>query len=145
MIKYRLSATKNHTFNHKIFNNSTTMQTRSGRNVRAPVNEYTDRDFTPGSGFIGADHYDRAYGGGNVVLSAENESSLPNRYDYTDHFLVDSQEDMSDISLTEDEDEFTVVEETESESEPELHDDEDEMSDDEEDEDEMSDDEEDSD
>ena len=142
IIKYLPIGNQKHTLNLKTFNTTTTMQTRSGRNIRAPVNEYTDRDYTPGSGFIGADHYDRAYGGGNLVVSVENESSLPNRYDYDDEFLVDSQEELSDISLTEDEeDEESEYEETESESETELDDDEEEEEEEEEEEDEMSDDE----
>ena len=95
--------------------------TRSGRVVRAPINEYTDRVYTPGSRCAGADQYDRHFGGNNRTITPKQESRRPNRYDYNDGFLVRQGEE------EEDEEETKAT----SESESEMMDDYDTMSSDE--------------
>ena len=94
--------------------------TRSGRVVRAPINEYTDRVYTPGSRCAGADQYDRHFGGNKRTITPKQESRRPNRYDYNDGFIIRQGEE-------EDEEETKAT----SESESEMMDDYDTMSSDE--------------
>ena len=98
--------------------------TRYGRKVRSPVNEYTDRVYLPGSGFIGADHYDQSFIGGNetsfgVALEMAVENML---YD-------DNSNEMKDFIVNdgeEEEEESDVDEESEEEYEDESEEDEEE-------------------
>ena len=78
----------------KIYNNThpkiakkDNMQTRSGRRIRAPVNEYTSRQYIPGSRFVGADHYDRQYSVNSSIPTADQEEEEENEYDFYDNFL----------------------------------------------------------
>ena len=86
------------------------MQTRSGRSIRAPVNEYTSRQYIPGSRFVGADHYDRQYSVNSTIPTADQEEEEENEYDFYDDFLendyeTDSQDsDYVPSEPTEDED-----------------------------------------
>lgn len=68
------------------------MVTRSGRVIRRPVNEYTDRSYVPGSGFVGADHYDRNFNGNEPANVVHEEDSEDDEYDYEDGFLVSDEE-----------------------------------------------------
>lgn len=68
------------------------MQTRSGRTIRAPVNEYTSRQYIPGSRFVGADHYDRQYSVNSSIPTPEQEEEEENEYDFYDGFLENDYE-----------------------------------------------------
>ena len=107
------------------------MQTRSGRIIRAPVNEYTSRQYIPGSRFVGADHYDRQYSVSSSIPTADQEEEEENEYDFYDDFLendyeTDSQdsdyvpseptEDEEYDSESEDEDDSDYEDDSESES-----------------------------
>tara|TARA_Y100000389_G_C17363596_1_gene465054 strand:+ start:369 stop:719 length:351 start_codon:yes stop_codon:yes gene_type:complete len=67
------------------------MKTRSGRVVKSPRNEYTDREYVAGSGFVGADHYDRNYDRGVTIDDMKYKSS--GDYDAKDGFVVDEIEE----------------------------------------------------
>ena len=67
------------------------MKTRSGRIVKSPRNEYTDREYVAGSGFVGADHYDRNYDGGVTIDEMKYKGS--GEYDAKDGFVVDEVEE----------------------------------------------------
>ena len=74
------------------------MQTRSGRRIRAPVNEYTSRQYIPGSRFVGADHYDRQYSVNSSIPTADQEEEEENEYDFYDNFLENDYETDEDDS-----------------------------------------------
>ena len=74
------------------------MQTRSGRTIRAPVNEYTSRQYIPGSRFVGADHYDRQYSMNSSIPTPEQEEEEKNEYDFYDGFLENDYETDSEDS-----------------------------------------------
>ena len=89
----------------KIYNNThpkiakkDNMQTRSGRRIRAPVNEYTSRQYIPGSRFVGADHYDRQYSVNSSIPTADQEEEEENEYDFYDNFLENDYETDEDDS-----------------------------------------------
>jgi hypothetical protein len=71
--------------------------TRYGRIIRAPKNEYTDRVYVAGSGFIGADHYDQSFIGGRETalgLAAEmaaEEETQNSHNDEMNDFIVDDE------------------------------------------------------
>jgi hypothetical protein len=70
------------------------MRTQYGRHVIAPKrfeDEYNT--FTPGSGFVGSDQYDRHYNGSNFIMEIDSESSSNGSYDYSDGFLVPDYEE----------------------------------------------------
>ena len=103
------------------------IKTRSGRVVKAPTNEYTERKYTAGSGFVGADHYDRSYTGyssefvNNFSGSGEyclNDGFVVNDEDCEANSLSESEAEEEEVSESEDEDE----EESESDDEEEEED-----------------------
>jgi hypothetical protein len=53
--------------------------TRYGRTIRAPKNEYSDRTYVAGSGFVGADHYHQDFiGGRETALGLKLEMAVEN-------------------------------------------------------------------
>lgn len=106
------------------------MKTQSGRNVVAPKRfEDEQENFTPGSGFVGSDHYDHQYGGGNIITPVQLEEGFTDSYDYTDGFVVpDEEEEYCYNDDTSDEEEFEDIC-----SDDDMSDNDDDMSDDEED------------
>ena len=85
------------------------VKTRSGRIVKSPRNEYTDRIYTPGSGFVGADHYDRRYDG-----VEDEDYTGPGEYTMNDGFIVETSDEEEETS---DEEEETSDEEEETSDE----------------------------
>jgi hypothetical protein len=86
--------------------------TRYGRTIRAPKNEYTDRTYVAGSGFVGADHYDPDFNGGReTALGLKLEMAVEkqlyetqNDHDEMKGFIVDDDE-LEEIPLDESSDE----------------------------------------
>jgi len=91
------------------------MKTRSGRIVKSPRNEYTDREYVAGSGFVGADHYDRNYDGGVTIDEMKYKGS--GEYDAKDGFVVDEVEEAECEEESEEESEEEFEEESDEEEE----------------------------
>lgn len=87
--------------------------TRYGRTIRAPKNEYTDRTYVAGSGFVGADHYDQDFNGGReTALGLKLEMAVEkqlyetqNDHDEMKGFIVDDDDELEEIPLNESSDE----------------------------------------
>ena len=90
------------------------VSTRSGRVVKRPVNEYTERTYVSGSGHKGCDTYDRQYFGTldsgtfdviyNEKLTDEDKNFIVD--DSNDEEITDDESDYEDeAEFTDDEDE----------------------------------------
>jgi len=87
--------------------------TRSGRAIMAPLKQ-SNREELAGSGFVGADHYDRGYDDGNITQGYSNYEARAKETQADRDFIV--SDDDSELSEEESEEE---EEEWESESEEE--------------------------
>lgn len=95
------------------------IRTRSGRVVKSPKNEYLERKYTPGSGYVGADHYDRNYDGHSGNGDEKYRGS--GKYYLCDGFVVNENEEESETNLViETEEDIMSEEEEEEESEEEY-------------------------
>ena len=92
------------------------MKTRSGRIVKSPRNEYTDREYVAGSGFVGADHYDRNYDG-RASIDEIMKYKGSGEYDTKDGFVVDEVEEAECEEECEEESEEEFEEESDEEEE----------------------------
>ena len=72
-------------------------RTRSGRVVKSPKNEYLERKYTPGSGYVGADHYDRNYDGHSG--NGDEKYTCSGKYYLCDGFVVNENEEESRTNL----------------------------------------------
>ena len=91
--------------------------TKSGRVVKSPKNEYTDREFVTGSGFVGADHYDRGFDGNYAEMYTDKVNPHPNNYNYKDGFIVKENDDKEEKQNVDDEESVGEEESDEDEEE----------------------------
>tara|TARA_Y100000768_G_scaffold388920_1_gene388714 strand:+ start:1632 stop:2021 length:390 start_codon:yes stop_codon:yes gene_type:complete len=100
-------------------NNTKKTITKSGRVVKSPKNEYTDREYVAGSGFVGADQYDREFDGNSVEMHTDKVFSYTtDNYNYKDGFIVKEDDDKEENPCVADEnDEESVGNETDSDEE----------------------------
>jgi len=99
--------------------NSKKTITKSGRVVKSPKNEYTDREYVAGSGFVGADQYDREFDGNSAEMYTDKVCPYtPNNYNYKDEFIVKEDDDKEENPrVAEESDEESVGNETDCDEE----------------------------
>ena len=90
-------------------------RTRSGRVVKSPKNEYLERKYTPGSGYVGADHYDRNYDGHSG--NGDKKYTCSGKYYLCDGFVVNENEEESETNLVIETEEDIMSEEQDEEDE----------------------------
>lgn len=91
----------------------TISKSSKGRKIQAPV-RYQDENFIKGSGFVGADHWDRGFNGNesNYYVSTINTANL-------NDFVVEDEVPVSPVEIQEsDEEVWESGEETEEDEEP---------------------------
>ena len=85
----------------------------NGTKIQAPV-RYQDENFIKGSGFVGADHWDRGFDGNEPTyyVSTQNTANLKD-------FVVEDEVPVSPVEIKEsDEEVWESGEETEEDEEP---------------------------
>ena len=91
----------------------TISKSSTGRKIQAPV-RYRDENFIKGSGFVGADHWDRGFDGNEPTyyVSTQNIANLKD-------FVVEDEVPVSPVEIQEsDEEVWESGEETEEDEEP---------------------------